>query len=308
MLDYPKNQLDFEVRFSTEDACREYLYNLRFGQGWVCEHCAGTEHWRQSRGRITCASCRSEISLTSGTVFHGSHLSLMVWFRALWWITNQKQGINALGIQRALGLGSYRSAWLMLQKLRSSMVRAGRDRLKGEVEVDETFVGGRIASKSPRINKHIVMIAAEKIGKKTGRIRMKLIHEAGSYDLIQGVKEMVEPGSIVETDGWHGYRDLPKQGYQHRRIVAKTIAENELLPGLHRVASLFKRWLKGTLQGRYDQKHLQRYLDEFVFRFNRRTSHSRGLLFHRLLENSVEKRALQYDEIVADTPKPPYMV
>ena len=198
----------------------------------------------------------------------------------------------------------------MLQKLRASMVRSGRDRLKGEVEVDETMVGGHQSNTintNPKSNKHMVMIAAEKIGKKTGRIRMKLVHESGIFELMAGVEEMVEPGSLVETDGWHAYRQLPSRGYRHKRVVAKTVAGDALLPGLHRVASLFKRWLKGTHHGRYERKHLQRYLDEFVFRFNRRTSLSRGLLFQRLLENSIQKQAPRYREIVREPEKPHYM-
>ena len=195
----------------------------------------------------------------------------------------------------------------MLQKLRSAMVRSGREQLRGDVEVDETFVGGHIAVKGSRKNKHIVLIAAEKMGKKTGRIRMKHVNEVGTFELMAGVKEMVEPGSTVETDGWHPYRELPKHGYIHKRIITKTVSDDELLPGLHRVASLFKRWIRGTLQGRFEPKHLQRYLDEFVFRFNRRTSLSRGLLFQRLIENSIEKKAPHYREITKEPTKPLYL-
>lgn len=230
---------------------------------------------------------------------------MTLWFRAAWWITNQKQGVSALGLQRALGLGSYRTSWLMLQKLRIAMVLQQRERLKGEVEVDEIWLGGtEDPYKKNRGNKQLILTAVEKNGPGIGRIRMKVIHENGSHALLAGIQEIVEPGSSIDTDGWQGYMGITRHGYIHHRIInpssRKTLRETDSLPRVHRVASLFKRWILGTYQGRVDSKHLPRYLDEFVFRFNRRTSRSRGLLFYRLLENSIRTAPATYSDIIKE--------
>jgi len=266
---------------------------LRFPNGFVCPSCSGTDYWKQSRDRLTCAKCSYEMSPLNGTLFHKSHLSLGIWFRAAWWVTNQKQGVNALGLQRALGLGSYRTSWMMLQKLRSAMVRPHRGRLKGNLEVDEVWLGGvGPEGKEVRKNKRLILVCAEKNGTKIGRIRMKLIPGTGSLVLLPAIQELVEPGSTIETDGWAGYRCITQHGYKHEKRVTPESRtdqrEQNLLPKVHHVASLFKRWVLGTYQGRIDTKYLSHYLDEFVFRFNRRTSNSRGLLFQRLLENAAQ--------------------
>lgn len=291
-MSFPKNQLEFEKRFASEVKCREYLYQLRYPGGFVCSKCGGIRHWKQSRDRFTCVQCRFETSLFAGTLFQKTHLPMSLWLRAAWWITNQKQGVNALGLQRALGLGSYRTSWLLLQKLRTAMVLPHRDQLKGEIEVDEAWLGGLSqAGERTRKNKHFILICAEKNGPGIGRIRMKLIPENGGHVLLAGIQELIELGSTVETDGWQGYMCITRHGYKHqRRIMPDRRVEKrdqDLLPRVHRVSSLFKRWVLGTYQGRVDAKYLQRYLDEFVFRFNRRTSGSRGLLFYRLLNNAV---------------------
>lgn len=306
-MDYPKNQIEFEKQFASDRQCKEYVSELRFPSGFLCARCGSTSHWKQSRDRLTCSDCLAETTPLSGTLFHKSHIPLTVWFRACWWITNQKQGVSALGLQRALGLGSYRSAWMMMQKLRAAMVRPGRDRLAGELEVDEIYIGGpEVEGKSYRSTKHLILIAVEKRGSSIGRIRMKLIPSTCGWVLLEGVQDLIEPGSHVQTDGWPGYREIAKHGYKHQAIQMPTTRKEkraaDTLPRVHRVASLFKRWMLGTYQGRVDPKHLPAYLDEFVFRFNRRTSGSRGLLFHRLMENAVQLKAPTYQTIIS-TPK-----
>jgi transposase-like protein len=194
---------------------------------------------------------------------------------------------------------------MALQKLRTAMVRPGRDRLKGEVEVDEVWLGGVGDTRKKYLeNKRFVLTSVEKNGRKIGRIRMKLISETGGHALLAGIQEMVEPGSLVVTDGWQSYMCITKHGYQHRRVIMpdkrKDLRDQDLLPGVHRVAALFKRWVLGTYQGKIDTKHLPRYLDEFVFRFNRRTSESRGLLFYRLLQNAVQAKAVPYSVLTQD--------
>lgn len=299
MLEYPRNQIEFEHWFNSEEKCHEYLWKLRFPLGFICSQCGGDRYWRQSRRRLTCAKCEAEISVLSGTVFQKSHVPLSIWFRACWWFTNQKNGVSALGLQRALGLGSYRTSWVMMQKLRRATISPHRSLLSGELEVDEIYIGGpEIEGEKYRSHKQLILVAVEKKGQGIGRIRMKFIPNTSGHILLAGIQEMIKLGSKIETDGWHGYNCLEKNNYNRLTTqvaqTRKAKREQNILPRVHRVASLFKRWLLGTYQGRFDPKYLPQYLDEFVFRFNRRTSKSRGLLFLRLLENAVQVKAVTY--------------
>jgi transposase-like protein len=246
------------------------------------------------------------VSVTAGTVFQGSKVSLRVWFRAIWWITNQKSGISALGLQRTLGLGSYETAWALLHKLRRAMVRPGRELLSGKVEVDETVIGGRRRTKEGRkpgnyLDKALVVVAVEVRGNKIGRIRLEQVSKPSQDRLMKFVQTVVAPGSDVITDGSWGYYGIAERGFVHRPTVThdkgKEIFEF-VLPRVHRVAALLKRWLLGTHQGRVSGKQLDYYLDEFTFRFNRRTSQSRGQLFYRLLEQAVVIKPATYRDLV----------
>jgi len=228
---------------------------------------------------------------------------LQVWFRAIWWVTNQKTGMSAVGLQRALELGSYRTAWMMLHKLRRAMVRPGRECLSGEVEVDDTYVGGVEPGVHGRetLTKAIVVIAAEIKERGMGRIRLQHVPDVSARSLASFVEAAIEPGAIVHTDGWEGYDPLKARGYRHRvRVAPDRAAAARLLPRVHRVASLLKRWLLGTHQGRVELKHLQRYLDEYAFRFNRRTSRHRGMLFFRVLEYAVAVAPITYRQVVQE--------
>ena len=228
--------------------------------------------------------------MTVGTVFQDTRKPLRQWFQAMWHVTNQKQGVSALGLQAALGLGGYHTAWTWLHKLRRAMVRAGRDRLSGMVEVDEVFVGGEKAGKSGRgaMGKTLVLVAAQEAGpRKIGRIRLRRIPDAAMMSLHEAVAECVEPGSTVRTDQWKGYNSLDMIGYERTIARKDAIVGEDALPLVNLVASLLKRWLLGTHQGAAHPSHLDYYLDEFTFRFNRRTSGSRGLLFYRLVEQAV---------------------
>lgn len=284
--------LEFDKRFTTEEACQEYLYQMRWSDGFICPHCHHQEYWIKERGesrQYRCKCCRSWISATAGTIFQDTRIPLQVWFRAIWQMVSQKHGISALGIQQILGLSRYQTAWTMMHKLRIAMVRPGRDRLVGPVQVDETYIGGPRPGKRGRgaANKTLVVIAVEDKGKHPGRIRLHKINDASGNSLIPAIIDSVEPNSEVRTDGWEGYRQLPSFGYKHT-IIRKTadIGKN-LLPLTNRVTALLKRWLLGTHQGKPSLSHLDYYLDEFVFRFNRRTSRSRGLLFYRLIQQAV---------------------
>ena len=282
--DYPRSLQELERRFATEAACLAYLAALRWPAGFVCPACGGTQAWRTTRGRWHCRACGTQTSVTAGTLFHRTRLPLPVWFRAIWHVTSQKYGANALGLQRVLGL-SYETAWQWLHKLRRAMVRPGRDQLAGCVQVDETFVGGR---KKPgkrgrgAAGKSLVAIAAEdKSPKGIGRIRLQVLPDASAASLARFAGATIAPGSVIATDDWAAYGPLASRGYTHRVLPPKAL----VLP--HLVASLVKRWLLGTYQGAVKPTHLAYYLDEFTFRFNRRTSRSRGKLFYRLVQHAL---------------------
>jgi transposase-like protein len=289
MEDYPKTILEFETRFASEEACRDYLFALRWPEGFQCPACDRGKAWWTSRYLLHCAACGHQASVIAGTVFQDTHKPLRLWFRALWYVTSQKSGVSALGLQRVLGLGSYHTAWAWLHKLRRAMVRPGRDRLSGVVEVDEVYIGARKSGPPGRgaAGKRLVVIAAEKDGARTGRIRLRQVSDASSKSLHGAITEAVESGSTIQTDGWDGYRGLGELGYLHKAIRGTDEVGEHPLPHCHRVASLLQRWLLGTHQGAVRPSHLDYYLDEFTFRFNRRTSRSRGKLFYRLAQQAV---------------------
>ncbi len=300
--DYPRTLAELEVRFSSEQACREYLFRLRWPEGFQCPRCGESKTWPLQSGRWQCTRCGRQVSVTAGTIFQGTRTPLTVWFRAMWWMTSQKNGISALGLQRVLGWGSYQTAWVCLHKLRRAMVRPGRDRLSGIVEADETYLGGLEEGTRGRgtESKALIVVAAEEDGKGIGRIRMRRIPDASAHSLVSFVEDAVEPGSVVHTDGWLGYEPLQAHGYIHRVTFLrdKQKSPSELLPRVHRVVSLLKRWLLGTHQGAVSIEHLDGYLDEFTFRFNRRKSHSRGKLFYRLVQQAVAVEPATYKAIV----------
>lgn len=299
-MEIPKNQIEFEKMFTTEEQCIEYLNAMRFPDGYCCRKCQHKGYWLNKRGIMICKSCKDELSITAGTIFHRSKLPHVVIFRALWWMVAQKNGVSAVGLQRILGLGSYRTAWTWLHKFRRLMIVPGRDKLKGVVEVDETFVGGVKSGKRGRgaEGKLLVAIAVEIMEKGTGRVRMSLIEDASHTSLEKFIENNIETGSTVITDGWRGYTSISKKGYKRKiEDTKKIFDENEILPNVHRVASLLKRWLIGTHQNFVGEFHLPYYLDEYTFRYNRRKSKSRGLLFQRLIEQGVIHVPVNYKQI-----------
>lgn len=304
-IDYPRIFQEFDSWFGSEDACLEYVARLRWPTGFACPSCGSdAEPWSTGRGLLQCRGCRRQTSVTAGTLFHRTRKPLRTWFLAMWFVTSQKHGTSALGLQRVLGLGSYKTAWSWLHKLRRAMVRRGRDHLHGEVEVDETYVGGTEEGVHGREteNKAIVAVAAEKRGRALGRIRLRHVSDASGKSLLPFVQDVVAPGSVVHTDGWPGYTGLEKLGYRHVETTIKGSgrAAHEVMPRVHRVASLLKRWLLGTHQGGVQRTHLAYYLDEFTFRFNRRNSRARGMLFYRLMQQAVACEPVPYRAIVAD--------
>lgn len=290
--DYPGTWDELLAWFRDDASCRAYLERLRWPAGFVCPACAGRRAWQTAVGTWKCAGCARRTSVTAGTIFDKTRTPLTTWFAAVWYVTNQKYGASALGLQRVLGLGSYETAWALLHRLRAAMVRPDRDRLTGRVEADETFVGGveHGAKRGRGTAKSIVAIAVEvKDPKGYGRTRMQVVDSCAAVDLVPFVQAAVTPGATVLTDGWGGYNPLGEHGYTRVKTVLAGGGNpaHVVMPAVHRVASLLKRWLLGTHQGAVDPRYLQAYLDEYTFRFNRRTSRRRGLLFYRLLEQAV---------------------
>jgi transposase-like protein/Zn ribbon nucleic-acid-binding protein len=289
MKEYPMTFEEFTTRFATEEQCREYLYQLRFSNGFICPKCENSKAWPVGETLFECSKCGHQTSVIAGTIFQDTRTPLKTWFTAIWWITTQKNGASAIGLQQVLGLKSYKTAWTWLHKIRKAMVHPDRSKLSGKVEVDEAYIGGEeTGGKTGRgtENKTLVAVAVElREKKKLGRVRLAVIPDASKESLHSFIKNNVEKGSTIISDGWKSYASLPSEGYEHI-AQSKKDAENddELLPHVHLIISLLKRWLLGTHQGKVNKKHLQAYLEEYVFRFNRRKSAQRGLLFYRLLE------------------------
>jgi transposase-like protein len=307
--DYPQNWNDFLDWFATEDACLAYLEKLRWANGFVCPSCGNiAEAYRASRTRLMCRACQHQSSVTAGTIFDKTRTPLRVWLAAAWYLTNQKQGVSALGLQRVLGLGSYQTAWTMLHRFRRAMVRPGREQLKGLVEVDETYLAitdrqepiSAVGRKSSTTKVLVVMAVEILQPKGFGRIRLRPIPKDSAPYVIPFVQEVIEPGAQVRTDGSAAYRSLSELGYEHQRTVmlGSEVPAHVSMAGVHRVASLVQRWILGTHHGSVQPVHLDAYLDEFVFRFNRRTSSSRGMLFYRLLQQAVVTAPVTYEHVV----------
>jgi len=317
---YPGSTGDFHAWFSTDADCLDYLEWLRWPHGFVCPDCGHGAGWRMADGRFRCTACDSRTSVTAGTIFDRTRTPLTVWFTACWLFATAEDGVSAMHLKRVLEIGSYQTAWAMLHRLRSVLVRPGRDRLTGKVEVDETFIGGEEAGLSggrAKGKKVLTAVAVEiRQPKGIGRCRMAPVADASSESLHAFVRDHVEPGATVITDGWSGYLGIEKLGYAHDRRSQRAASTrgddpNTLLPAVHRVASLTKRWLLGTHQGAVEHTHLPGYLNEFVFRFNRRSSRSRGMVFYRLLELAVAHAPVRYDDLIMSRrpskrpPRPP---
>jgi transposase-like protein len=308
--DYPRTFQEFDIWFASEENCLQYVAKLRWPDGFRCPACGviAENPSLMERGLYLCRQCKHQTSITAGTLFHKTHKPLRIWFLAMWFVTSQKHGASALGLKRVLGLGSYNTAWEWLHKLRRGMVRPGRDQLKSPVEVDETYIGGVGAQIRGRgaEGKTIVAIAAEIRGKGPGRIRMAVVPDVSSESLHTFIEDNVQMGSEVRTDGWSGYKGLEDKGYRHKviNIAASGDPAHVVMPRVHRVASLFSRVWLGTHQGAIRPPHLAYYLDEFTFRFNRRNSKTRGLLFYRLMEQAVDCAPAPRKILIGGQPQP----
>jgi transposase-like protein/predicted RNA-binding Zn-ribbon protein involved in translation (DUF1610 family) len=294
---------EFDEWFSNEVACVEYLRRLRWPEGFHCPNCGKNKAWLTGRGLLRCANCQRQASVIAGTLFEGTRKPLRTWFQVMWYITSQKYGGNALGLKRVVGFGSYQTAWTWLHKMRHAMVRPGRDRLSGKVDVDETYVGGaELGVRGRETEKKAIVVVAVEIHEPFGfgRVRLRQVPDISGASLVPLVCEMIEPGSEVLTDGWGGYNTLVEHNYIHSKIILSSSGDpaHVLMPGVHRIAALLKRWLLGTYQGSVSSKYLDDYLDEYTFRFNRRSAQARRLLFYRLVEQAVQVEHISRNQII----------
>jgi hypothetical protein len=271
--DWPATIMDFQERFASEAGCLDYLAASRWPDGFVCPACGGRRAWVLERRHLwECGDCGQQTSVTAGTVMHGTRTPLRVWFWAAYLVATHHPGISAKQLQRQLGLSRYETAWLILQKLRRAMVAPEREPLEREVEIDEFFLGGLEEGQRggrQRGKKALCGIAIEVRGQGSGRLRLAVLPDASGRSLGAFAKSTTARGAIVHTDGWTGYLGLSKLGYDHRRRSQLAEPGEQLLPRAHRAVSNLKAWLHGTHRG-VGNPHLQVYLDEFVFRHNRR--------------------------------------
>lgn len=271
--DFPRTMIEFSRRFSTEQACLDYLIESRWPEGFVCPACGDVKAWWMEEKEVfKCASCRAETSVTAGTVMHRTKQPLTFWFHAAYLVTTFTTGLSAMMFQRQMGIKRYETAFNLLHKLRAAMVREDRTLLSGVVEADETYIGGPEEGPAGRgaLGKVIVAGAVEVRGENAGRARLRVVDSISSRSLVGFLQENVEQGSVVRTDGLKSYSGLTRAGFQHEVDIAPTPKQaSKLWPHVHRVFSHVKAWLLGTHHG-VSPQHLQAYLNEYCFRFNRR--------------------------------------
>jgi len=291
--------LKFQKQFPNEEACFDHLVKNRWPNGFICPKCGHSEYYQLVRRKLfQCKACHHQASVTAGTVFHRSKLPLQKLFWAMYLVATIKKGMSALELQRKLNIGSYKTAWLLLHKLRKAMVSSGDFPLTISVEADETYIGGQREGKAGRGagGKSLVAVAVETDGKNMGRAYLKKIEKASMKELSAFIKERVEIGTNVITDGWPAYKFLFAE-YHHEPIKAKEQTNrDELLPKVHIVIANLKMWLRGTFN-RYPEKHIQKYLDEFSFRFNRRWNLDN--IFDKLLNRCIQRTTVTLAELTA---------
>lgn len=316
-LSFPRSLPEFQRLFPDDAACAAYLERTRWRDGFVCLHCqASGEPFRFANrpGVLRCRKCRRDIALTAGTVMERTHTPLSVWFWAAYLVASQTPGMSSTQFQRQIGLSRHETAFQILHKLRAGMVRPDQDRIGGQpgehVEVDEAYVGGRTRGKGRGVTDKVLVACAvevrqrkpgtwldkRKAGRYAGRVRLRVVADRGADELCGFVESAVAPGASIITDDWSGYASLGQRGYAHLAIAERgdpQVAE-VFLPIIHLVFSNLKSWINGTHHG-VSQQHLQAYLNEFTFRFNRR--HSPFSAFRSLLGIASDIRAPTYAQL-----------
>ncbi len=300
---YPLTILEFQKRFATEEACRGYLFASRWPEGFICPGCAACDVGAETRRHLwICTGCGRQTSITAGTVMHKTRMPLRTWFWAAYLVSTFHPGISAKQLQRQLGISRHETAWAMLHKLRAAMVAPERTLLKDAVEIDEFFLGGYeegLKGGRQRGKKVLCGVAIEVRGRGSGRLRLAVLPDASGPSLLAFTQATTQPGAVVHTDGLQSYRALAKHGYDHRRLTQTDVAAgDQLLPRAHRAISNLKAWMHGTHRG-VSPEHLAAYLDEFVFRHNRRRTPMAG--FQTLLGLGLARAPITYREIIDQT-------
>lgn len=279
--EFPKTATEFEARFATEEDCRAYWIEARWGGKPACARCHSTRMWTIREGTtFECADCGHQTSLTSGTLLEKTHKPFKMWFRAIFEISTRRTGISGKDLQRIMGFGSYKTAWSWLHKLRAAMVRSDSEPLGPFVQIDEALVGGKGGP-----HKELVLVAAE----ANGRVRLAHVENNDKDTVKRFADGEIAAQAHVTTDGHAGY-GAGSLGKRHHEAVVQTKAErreNDAVQGCHWTISLLKRWLLGTHAGAVRDKHLQAYLDEFAFRHNRRKTIGTVRIAARVIEKLV---------------------
>ena len=289
--DFPRSEIEFDARFSQPEACYSYLFQQIWPGGFMCKKCGHKRYWLSSRQLYICTKCEHQHSLTAGTIMGSSKKPITYWFKAMWWFTTRKSGINAVNLKELLGFGSYATAWSWLQKLRRCTIRQNREKLSGRVEVDEFTIGGERSGKRGRgaEGKTIVVIAVERndTQKQIGRARMHVALNFSGASLGSIIHDNIAPWATIATDNWSSYNVIDEQRYNREITNQSKSKDYEKLYVAHLVTTLVKRLIRSTFQGRFEPKYLQSYLDEYVFRFNRRKSLNIGKKFMRIVQQAA---------------------
>ena len=309
LKDLPGDLPGFVARFGTDAQCRAYLFEARWPDGFRCTGCGHDQAWSHKKRLIDeCAACGKQHSLLAGTIFEQTKTGLARWFLAIFLVTSSKGGISAMELKRQMGFGSYQTAWSWLHKIRKAMVRPDRRPLADRVEADETYVGGprpgrpgRGAAGKTKVAGAVESGRGRARGRRLGRLRLAVVPDASARSLEGFLATAVARPATVATDGWSGYGGLAAAGYRHEPVnLATSWGDASLrLPAIHLVFGLAKRWLLGTHHGAVGGKHLPAYLDEFVFRFNRRTAKNLSHRFARVIEHAVQIPPTTYRALVA---------
>ncbi|MDR2340043.1 MAG: IS1595 family transposase [Deltaproteobacteria bacterium] len=297
MEDNPVSKTELEARFPTEESCFDYIFKTRWPGSPACPKCGSFRVWKYGT-TLQCSECRGSIRFLSGTLFQDTHLPLLDWFRVMWFIVSQKNGINAMVLRHNFHL-TYSTAWNILRKLRRAMAGSVDHPLEGSVEVDEAYIGGfKGGAKGMHASdKALVVLAAEFTDTSISRVRMKLIPSANAENLLGFIGGCVKPGTTVVTDGWKGYSGLEGNGYRHE--VRQIAPGKKSLPHVNEIMNLLKSWLMDTLRGNPSPDYLEYYLDEYTFRYNNRHLKSGGEMFYRLLQLAVQTPPVIRDDVRA---------
>lgn len=289
--------LEFNQRFPSQKECIEHLFNLRWPNGFICPRCNSPQYgFHSGRFLYQCKDCKYQASLTAGSVMHKTRTPLMVWFWTIFMVACDKRGHSALSISKELKI-SYWIAWTLLQKIRRAMAEQDRRyKLKGIVELDDAYWGdkdkGKKRGRGTTQSKVLVAVSTDTQKEHAGFVKMEVVKKLNQDTVSKFVKENIEPGSKIQTDDLNIYNALADLGVEHEQYPL--VSGEKPLPWVHIIISNAKTFCLGTYH-RFGRKHLQAYLDEFCYRFNRRFWEDQ--LFDRLLTACTNCESTTYAEL-----------